>query len=861
MTNTNTNTNTNANESYLAYRVPASPKAGEVFGTPSARGGIGVDAGTPWLLNSHDHYWVVDAGRVDIFVVNKVTGRRIALGSLIPSDVFGGAHESHDENWQTIALGVLGTEVTRLGDPGSERPNVDWIELAFAALAEERQLDDIRLRQLALNDTAMIAEANSLVTQVALNRSSNLSHAGETLASVSVLAKFDGLAEPQIKDYADGSAFDRVQEVAQTIPARARAVKLESSWWKKSVDGFITVDQAGALVTVLPLKNLSLGRRVEPRYEIYRDGIPQALTQEIARELSLDAMVLQPITPSQPMALRGLLAATRQQLRAEVFWMFILAFASALVALLVPITLGAVVNSAVPNRSTSQVTGLITLLVAAAFAAFIFDLVRNLAVLRVGSELDRTLLPAIWDRVLRLPVRFFREHEAGSLAARVAAVDSARQVVSDAFVIGAVSVIFAFVNLVLISLVAPQFLLVTILVLLVYGVIVFFVTRRAIRAEHDAFQAGMKRDSMSLQLLRGISKIRVAGATATMYARWVHLLSATSSAQQQRSLNTGFIGVASGSLALIASALAYLIAIIGGATVPLGTFVVFAVSLTLAVSAATSIATLSASLGFARVSIQGIRPVLAAETEDRVAGARVELDGRVSFQDLYFRYDEVPVLNGFSLEIPAGSFTALVGASGCGKSTVLRCLLGFETLERGSILLSDQPVADLDLTYVRRQFGVVPQKLTILGGTILENILGSRALTEDDAWLAAERVGLGDFIRGLPMGMQTLLVDGGSTLSGGQLQRLMLARAIAGEPKLILLDEATSALDNPTQKLVTDSLNRMSVTRIVVAHRLSTVLDADQIAVMHQGRVVELGTHQELMLLNGVYADLVKRQL
>ena len=219
------------------------------------------------------------------------------------------------------------------------------------------------------------------------------------------------------------------------------------------------------------------------------------------------------------------------------------------------------------------------------------------------------------------------------------------------------------------------------------------------------------------------------------------------------------------------------------------------------------------------------------------------------------------MLQGLSLSIPAGSFTALVGASGCGKSTVLRCLLGFEQPERGAVLLDGIPLDELDLAYVRRQFGVVMQKFSLMGGSILDNIVGGRDMTVDEAWAAAEEVGLADFIRGLPMGMHTMLMDGAGTLSGGQAQRLLLARAVAGRPRLIILDEATSALDNPTQQIVTESLDRMSATRVVVAHRLSTVRDADQIAVVDAGRIIELGSHEELMALGGHYRDLVERQL
>jgi ATP-binding cassette subfamily C protein len=187
--------------------------------------------------------------------------------------------------------------------------------------------------------------------------------------------------------------------------------------------------------------------------------------------------------------------------------------------------------------------------------------------------------------------------------------------------------------------------------------------------------------------------------------------------------------------------------------------------------------------------------------------------------------------------------------------------MGFEQPQAGSVMLDDHDLGELDLSHVRRQFGVVMQQFTVMGGTVFENIVGPRPLSEDEAWAAAEKVGLADFIRTLPMGMRTLIVDGAGTFSGGQAQRLMLARAIASAPKIIVLDEATSALDNPTQELVATSLSALDSTRVVIAHRLSTIRDADQIAVMDKGRVVELGRHEELMAAGGSYADLVRRQL
>jgi ABC-type bacteriocin/lantibiotic exporter with double-glycine peptidase domain len=838
-----------------AHREPARPGSGDSVGIRRADGLRAVDAVTPWCLDAPNQVWRVVQGRVDVFAVSRDSGQRIGLGAVAVGETLGRLHGDEAAGWIVLAVGIPGTVIQDVIDPGADDASQMWMQEAERLLTQQRDESRRRLAHLASHDATVLVRAERQLSGVGSARRAPSSGIDDALSAVSALALDEGFAPPREMSPGIGSVFDRVQQVAQSIPARARAVSLDTDWWRNRGDGFITHDARGNVVAVLPL------RRHTPPYQLVAGGNSSALTEDEAALLSTNAIVLQPVMSAAPTGILGLLRATRQKVRGEFVWLGVLAFASALVGLLVPLTLGAIVNAAVPNRSSEQVIGLVTMLVAAAIAAFIFDLVRNLAVLRVGGELDRTMLPAVWDRILRLPVTFFREFDVGGLTARIPALDRARTSATDAVVVGGVSIIFAIVNLTLIAIVVPTLFLSTLLVLIVFGVIVFFVMRGAFAAQRHALEFGSQRDAMGLQLIRGVAKIRVAGATATMFARWISLLAATSSQQQVQALRMGMVTVASGGLALIASGLAYAITILGGDSIPLGSFVIFAASLTLAVAAAESIAELAATIGFSVAMADRIRPVLAAETEDRTAGTRVEIEGSISFQDLHFSYGDTAVLQGFTLNIPAGSFTALVGASGCGKSTVLRCLLGFETPERGSIFLADRPLQDLDLTYLRRQFGVVPQRLTVLGGTLLENIVGSRALTEDDAWQAAGRVGLAEFIDSLPMRMQTVLVDGGSTLSGGQLQRLMLARAVAGSPRIIMLDEATSALDNPTQQLVTDSLAQMSATRLVVAHRLSTVKDADQIAVMHEGRVVELGTHDELLAANGRYAELIRRQL
>jgi ABC-type bacteriocin/lantibiotic exporter with double-glycine peptidase domain len=241
-----------------------------------------------------------------------------------------------------------------------------------------------------------------------------------------------------------------------------------------------------------------------------------------------------------------------------------------------------------------------------------------------------------------------------------------------------------------------------------------------------------------------------------------------------------------------------------------------------------------------------------------------ELTGEIEISRVTFRYkDKGPtVLNDVSLHFKHGEFVALVGPSGSGKSTLLRLLLGFETPEAGGVFYDDQNLNSLDLRAVRKQLGVVLQNSHVISGDLFTNIIGQSRLTMDDAWEAARLAGLDEDIRQMPMGMHTFVSSGSSTLSGGQRQRLLIARAIAHRPRILLFDEATSALDNQTQAVVSSSLSQLDSTRIVIAHRLSTIINADRIVVLDKGQIVQEGTYNELMQSrDGLFAELARRQL
>lgn len=262
--------------------------------------------------------------------------------------------------------------------------------------------------------------------------------------------------------------------------------------------------------------------------------------------------------------------------------------------------------------------------------------------------------------------------------------------------------------------------------------------------------------------------------------------------------------------------------------------------------------------------LENLQPILAEQPEG--ADDRVDADalsGAIEVSHLSFSYREgaPEILHDVSFRVAAGENVAIVGKSGCGKSTLLRLLLGFEQPKMGSVLFDGQDMADLNPTSVRSQMGIVLQNGQLMTGDIFTNIVGQSALTVNDAWAAAEAAGIADDIRQMPMGMQTVISEGSGNISGGQRQRLLIARALAAKPAIVIFDEATSALDNRAQAIVTESLNRLKATRLVVAHRLSTIRECNRILVLDQGRIAESGTFDELVKKDGIFAKLVKRQV
>ncbi len=655
---------------------------------------------------------------------------------------------------------------------------------------------------------------------------------------------------------------DPLAEIMRVSRLHLRAVRLTANWWERESGALLSFTQdTHAPIALLPGETRGEYIAIDPQANTRR-----VLTPDYATTLARTAYTVYRPFPDRRVTVHDLLQHGLQGSSNDLQIAAILGIVGGLLGLLVPIITGLVFDVYIPLGDRWQLIQLAAILIAVALAAALFQFTRSFALLRVETRAEATLQPALWARVLDLPVTFFRAYAAGDLTVRTMGFSTIRQVVSGAVITALVAAIFGLFNLALLFFYDIPLALVAVgLVVVFVGVTVFAVQRQLHSQRREADLAGALNGTM-LQLLTGIAKIRAAGAEERAFARWAGQFSG----KQQAALASRRVGNGLDVLQAIFPVLTLLVLI---ATVYLTRGDSLSPGRFIAVTTAFSQFTLSlfGVLFFLRTILatvptyERMQPILATVPEvDPTRADPGALRGAIELNHVSFRYSpESPtVLRDISFSVAPGEFVAIVGTSGSGKSTIMRLLLGFELPSAGTIYYDGQDLARLDIQAVRRQIGVVLQHHEVQPGDIYRNIVGAAPLTHDRAWEAARMVGLDEDIAAMPMQMHTVVSEGGGTLSGGQRQRLALARAIVNRPRILLLDEATSALDNHTQQVVSTSLEGLQATRIVIAHRLSTVRQADRILVLDNGRVVQSGTYAELINdKSGMFHTLATRQL
>ncbi len=539
-----------------------------------------------------------------------------------------------------------------------------------------------------------------------------------------------------------------------------------------------------------------------------------------------------------------------------------------LLALALPLMTTLLVDRIIPRRDVDLLLVLAAGLAMMVVFNFISSLVRANLLVQLRTLLDAKMTIGFLDHLIDLPYAFFQRRSTGDLMMRLGSNAIVREILTS----GAMSALLdgSLVSIYLIMIFWASPLMGTVVLLLgAVQLSLYWATRRVQRElMTESLAAQAKTSSYEVEMLGGIETLKSMGAEYRAVDRWSNLFVDALNV----SLRRGRLDALIGSTMAAFSMAAPLVILGTGTKLVLDGQLSLGAMLGLSALGGGFLGPLSALVGvtlkFQTLGsyLERIEDVMQSEPEqdpNKVARAP-KLSGRIKAEGVSFRYsDQTPhAVLDVSVDIAPGQFVAVVGSSGAGKSTLAKLLVGLYRPQQGRVLYDGMDLAGLDLRSVREQLGVVTQRGDLFGMSVRENIaLGHPEMTLDTVIDAAKRAAIHDQIAALPMGYETILADGGASLSGGQRQRLALARALAGEPSILLLDEATSNLDSVTEAAIQRSLATLECTRIVIAHRLSTVIDADLILVMDQGRVVESGTHSELLQRGQFYRRLYERQV
>jgi len=728
-----------------------------------------------------------------------------------------------------------------------------------SALAAERRLReraeaDQRLERAALAQLAAVVEAQPAAPQVQERGEEPL------LAACRLVADRLGIAVTPGVGLRGRKSRILVTDIARTSRFHTRRVHLAGLWWRQDngpLLGFRAEDDSP--VALLPTSAQS--------YELVDPvaGTRMAVTAAVAGTLNGFAHTFYRPLPDGVHGAWGLVCFGLQHCGRDLRRLLLFALAVGLLGMVTPLATGILFDVIVPQSDRSQLVVVCVGLLVGAVAAALFQLSRDIALVRLEGKMSGTIESGIWERLLSLPAPFFRRFAAGDLAARAMGVATIRQNLSEVVVSTLFGSVFSLLNLGLLFFLDVRLALVAcVLVVLVLGMIGLSAYLQ-LPLQRAVFNIRGNIAGMLLQFLTGIARLRVAAAEERALARWARDFSEQKRFAYRARLLANHFAVCHAVVPLLCTLAVFAsVGALGDEGPAQGAFLTFNAAFAQIVVALGMLNSAANAVLKVIPMKERLRPIL--ETAPEVTPVQSdpgELSGEIDISRASFRYqpDGPWVLDDISLHIKPGTFVAFVGPSGAGKSTLLRLLLGLESPQTGSISYDRQELARLDAHGLRRQIGVVMQNGRLMAGDLLSNIVGSSLATLDDAWEAARRSGLDEDLRQMPMGMHTVVTEGGGALSGGQRQRLLIARALVSKPRILLFDEATSALDNRTQAIVSRSLEELRATRIVVAHRLSTIRKADLICVLKGGQIVQQGTYEELMRQAGLFRELARRQL
>ena len=637
-----------------------------------------------------------------------------------------------------------------------------------------------------------------------------------------------------------------------------RSVILESGWYKDAIGAMLGIRKDNGTVVALIPSGFS-------GYEYFDLESGKYIKVKKSNEdlFEDEAIAFYKPFPLKSITIKDLIVYIAQVLSVSDYVAIALAtLAVSLLGMLTPKINNILFSVVVTSGSVRLLIGIAIFAIFLSLTRLIISSVKSLISARINTKLSISIEAATMMRLMSLPADFFKNYSSGELQERAGNISSLCDMLVSTILNTGLTSAFSLIYIYQIFVYAPGLVIPSLIITFI--TIIFFVVSALMQMKISVKQMelGGRESGMTYALISGVQKIKLAGAEKRAFARWANLYAERISYSYNPPAFLKLNPVISSAISLTGTLVMYYMAVKTGVSV--AEYYAFNTAYGMVSGAFMSLSSIALTFAQIKPILERVKPLLDAKPEIS-EGKQVitRLSGAVEMNNVSFRYNEsMPnVIDNLSLKIRPGQYVAIVGKTGCGKSTLMRLLLGFEKADRGAIYYDGKDINSLDLKSLRRKIGSVMQNGKLLQGDIYSNItISAPWLTMDEAFEAAEKAGIAEDIRRMPMGMHTMISEGSGGISGGQRQRLMIARAIAPKPKILMFDEATSALDNITQRQVCEALDAMKCTRIVIAHRLSTIKHCDRIIVLDGGHIVEDGTYRELIDNKGYFYELVERQ-
>ena len=637
-----------------------------------------------------------------------------------------------------------------------------------------------------------------------------------------------------------------------------RQIKLDDAWYTCAVGPILgTLKETGNAIALIP------GAISGYKYYDFKTLKYEKVTKKIAEQIDNEATCFYRPLPARKITIVDLLKFMLSLLStSDIILYFAMMAISTLMGMVSPKITQILFSNVVESGSTRILVGISIFMICYSISQLLFSSYQALVNQRIGIKQNIIVQAAVMNRIMNLPTRFFKDYGSGELSSRSQYVQTLCSLLYTTIISTSISSVFSLTYLTQVFEFAPELVIPSVVITLttiVFSLITTFVQSKVSKKQ---MLISTKEAGISYSMITGIQKIKLAGAEKRMFSRWADLYAKSTMLTNNPPSIVKYSPAINLAISSVGTIILYYIAI--ASKVSVANYYAFNASFGMVSAAFSALASIATTFANIKPTLEMAKPIMDAEPEVS-AGKEIvtKVSGAIELNNVSFRYtDDMPmVIDNLSLRIKPGEYVAIVGSTGCGKSTLLRLLLGFEKPLKGSIYYDRKDITKVDLQSLRRKIGVVMQDGKLFTGDIYSNIvISAPQLTLDEAWEAAEMASIADDIREMPMGMHTLISEGSGGISGGQKQRLMIARAVAPKPKILMFDEATSALDNITQKNVSDAIDALKCTRIVIAHRLSTIRHCDRIIVLNKGKIEENGTYEELIKNNGFFAELVERQ-